>query len=104
MVYSTLSDFVFCIHCALSVSQEKIKNLNTFVNVGCNNLHNIIERQSIHVEQKYHKGAIKDSHIHINCFEKPEGTIDYQSDPVYHERCNKCPKILEVIARAIHER
>ena len=29
-------------------------------------------------------------------------TIDHHSDTVYHERCNKYPKILEVIARAIH--
>ena len=64
--------------------------------------HNIIDRQSIHVERKYHKDAIKDSHNLINRFEKPEGTIDYHSDTVYHERCNKYPEILEVIARAIH--
>ena len=31
-VYSTSSDSVFCIHCALFVSQEKRKKLNTFVN------------------------------------------------------------------------
>ena len=35
-VYSTSSDSVFYIHCALVVSQEKRKNLNKFVNVGCN--------------------------------------------------------------------
>ena len=29
-------------------------------------------------------------------------TIDYHSDTVYHEKCNKYPKILEVISRAIH--
>ena len=101
-VYSISSDSVFCIHCALFVSQEKRKNLNTFVNVGCSDWHNIIERQSIHVERKYHKDTIKDSHNLINRFEKPEGTIAYHSDTVYHERCNKCPEILEVIARAIH--
>ena len=54
------------------------------------------------VEQKYHKDAIKDSHNLINRFEKPEGTIDYHSDTVYRERSNKYPKILEVIAKAIH--
>ena len=36
-VYSTSSDSVFCIHCALFVSQENRKNLNTFVSVGCSN-------------------------------------------------------------------
>ena len=34
-VYSISSDSVLCIHCALFVSQEIRKNLNTFVNVGC---------------------------------------------------------------------
>ena len=33
-VYSTLSDSVFCIHCAQFVSQEKRKNLNKSLNVG----------------------------------------------------------------------
>ena len=64
--------------------------------------HNIIKRPSIHAEQKYHKDAIKDSHNLINRFEKPEGTIDYHSDTVYRKRYNKCQKILEVTARAIH--
>ena len=59
-VFSISSDSVFCIYCVRFVSQEKRKN--TFVNVGCSNLHNITERQSIHVERKYHKDAIiKDS-------------------------------------------
>ena len=100
-VYSISSDSVLCIHCALFVSQEKRKNLNAFVNVGCSDWHNIIERQSIHVERKYHKDAIKNSHNLINRFEKPEGTIDYHPDTVYHESCDKYPKILEDVARAI---
>ena len=87
-----LNDSVFCIHCALFVSQEKRKNLNIYINVGCNNWHNIIEKQLIHTEHKYHKDAIKDSHNLINRFEKPEGTIEY-SDTVYLERCNKYSKI-----------
>ena len=74
--------------------------LLTFVNVDCNNWHNIIKRQSIHVKQNYHKDTSKDSHNLINCFEKPEVTSYYHSDNVYRERCNKCPKVLEVIARA----
>ena len=65
-VYSTSSDSIFCIHYALFVSQEK----STFVHVGCGDWHNIIERQSIHVERKDHKDAIKDSHDLINRFEK----------------------------------
>ena len=65
-VYSASSDFVFCINCALFVSQEKRKNLNTFVNVGCSDWHNIIEKQSIHLERKYHKDAIKDFHNIMN--------------------------------------
>ena len=69
-VYSISSDSVSSIHCALFVSQEKRKNLNTFVNVGCGDWHNIIERQSIHVERKYHKNATKDSVNLINRFEK----------------------------------
>ena len=89
---------MFCINCVLFVSQENRKNLNTFVNFGCSDWHNIIERQSIHVEQKYHKDAIKDSHDLINCFEKPEGTIEYHLDTFYHEKCNKYPKF----ARTIH--
>ena len=102
-VYSISSDSVFCIHCALFVSQEKRKNLNTFVNFSCSDWHNIIEiRQLIRVARKYHTDAIKDSHNLINCFEKPEGTIDYHSDTAYHEKCNKYPKILEDIVRAIH--
>ena len=84
------------------MSQEKRKNLNTFVNVGCSDWQNIIKRQSIHVERKYHKDAIKDYHNLINRFEKPEGNINYHPDTVYHERCNKYLKTLEVIARAIH--
>ena len=100
-VYSISSDSVLCIHCALFVSQEKRKNLNAFVNVGCSDWHNIIERQSIHVERKYHKDAIKNSHNLINRFEKPEGTIDYHPDTVYHESCDKYPKTLEDVARAI---
>ena len=67
--YSISSDSVFCIHCALFVSQEIRKSLNTFVNVGCNDWHNFIERQSIHVKRNYHKDAIKDSHNLINRFE-----------------------------------
>ena len=90
-VYSISSDSLFCIHCALFASQEKRKNLNT-LNVGCSDWRNIIERQSIHVERKYYKDAIKDSHNLINCSEKPEGTIDYHSDTVYHERCNEYSK------------
>ena len=43
----------------LFLSQEKRKNLNTFIKDGCSKWHNIIERQSIHVEQKHHKDAIK---------------------------------------------
>ena len=101
-VYTTSSDSVFCIHCALFVSQEKRKNLNTFVNACSSHWHNIIERQSIYVERKYHKDVIKDSHNLINHFEKPEGTTDYHLDTIYRERCNKYPKILEFIARAIH--
>ena len=58
-VYSISSDSVFYIHCALFVSQEKTKNLNTFIKDGCSDWHNIIERQSIHVEQKHLKDAIK---------------------------------------------
>ena len=65
-VYSASSDFVFCIYCALFVSQEKRKNLNTFVNIGCSDWHNIIEKQSIHLERKYHKDAIKDFHNIMN--------------------------------------
>ena len=98
-IYTTSSDSVFCIHGALFVSQEKRKNLNR--ERICSNWNNIIERQSIHSEQKFHKDATKDCHNLINRFEKPKGTIDYHSDAVYRERCNKYPKILEVIARAI---
>ena len=75
--------------------------MNTFVHVGCSDWY-VIERQSIYVERKDHKDAIKDSHNLINRFEKPEGIIDYHSETVYRERCNKYPKILEVIARDIH--
>ena len=99
-VYSTSSNSIFSIHCAVFISQEKRKNLNTFVNVGCNDWHNIIERQSIHVERKLHKDAIKNAHNIINRLEKPEGTIYYHSDVVYHDRCNKYPKILEVIVKS----
>ena len=101
-VYSVSSDSVFCIHCALFLPQEKRKNVNTFVNVGCSGWHNIIERESNHLERKYHKDIMEDSHDLINRFEKPEGTIDYHSSTIYQERCNKYPKILEIIARAIH--
>ena len=69
-IYSTSSDSVFCIHYVLFVSQEKKKKLNTFLHVRCSDWHNIIERQSIHVERKDHKDAIKDSHNLINRFEK----------------------------------
>ena len=104
-VYSTSSDSVFYINCELIcislrthlhlfVSQEKRKNLNTFVNVGFCDWRNVIERQSIHVEQKYHKDAIKESHNLIDCFEKPEGIIDYHSEAIYHETCSKCQTYL----------
>ena len=33
--------------------------------------------------------------------EKSEVTVDYHSDTVYRERCNKYQNFLEVIARAI---
>ena len=56
-LYSTSNDSVFYIHCAL-FSQENRKNLNTFVIIGLNDCHNIIERESIHVERKYNKDAI----------------------------------------------
>ena len=36
--------------------------MNTFVNVDCNDWHNIIERQPIQVERKYGKDAVNDSH------------------------------------------
>ena len=39
--------------------------------------------------------AIKDSHSLISSV-KPEGTIDYYSDTVYRERCNKYTKYLFV--------
>ena len=39
--------------------QGKRKNLKTFVNVGCNDWHNIIERQSIHEEQNIIKMLLK---------------------------------------------
>ena len=99
----TSSDSAFCIHCALFLFQEKIKDLNTFLNVGCNDWRNIIVRQSIHIKWKYHKDAIKNPHYLINYrFEKPEGTIDYHSDTVYRDRCSKHSNILEVVIRAIH--
>ena len=46
----TSSDSAFCIHCALFLFQEKIKDLSTFLNVGCNDWRNIIVRQSIHIK------------------------------------------------------
>ena len=92
-----MSDSIFCIHCALFVSQEKRKNLNIH-----NDWYNVIERQSIHEERKYYKHAIKDSHNLINRFETPEGTIDYHSYTAYLELCKKHPKILEVVIRAVH--
>ena len=101
-VFSTSSDSVFCINCVIFVSQESRKNLNTFVNIGWSDWHNIIERQSTHVERKCHKDTIKDSHNLIHRFEKPEGNIDYHSDTVYRERCNKYPNFSEVIASSIH--
>ena len=98
-VHQAILSFASIAHC---LCLKKRKNLNTFVNACSSNWHNIIERQSIYVERKYHKYVIKDSHNLINHFEKPEGTIDYHSDTIYRERCNKYPKILEFIARAIH--
>ena len=56
-VYTTSSDSVFCIHGALFVSQEKRKNLNR--ERICSNWNNIIERQSIHPEQKFIKMLLK---------------------------------------------
>ena len=84
------------------VSEEKRKNLNAFSNVGCNDWHNITEKQSIRVEPKFYEDAFKDFYSLINRVEKPKGTVDYNSDIAYREKCNKYPKDLEVIARAIH--
>ena len=54
----------------------------------------------MHVEQKYHKDSIKDSHILVSCFEKAEGTA---------RRCKqripftvRDPKILGFIPGVIH--
>ena len=98
-LYQVILYFAFIAH---YLYLKKRKNLNTFVNFGCSDCCNIIERQSIHVERQYHKDAIKDSHNLINRFEKPEVTIDYHSDTAYHERYNNHSKILEFIARAIN--
>ena len=98
-LYQVILYFAFTAH---YLYLKKRKNLNTFVNFGCSDCCNIIERQSIHVERQYHKDAIKDSHNLINRFEKPEVTIDYHSDTAYHERYNKHSKILEFIARTIN--
>ena len=76
--------------------------MKTFLNVDCNDWHNVTESEPIHVERKYHKDAIKDSHYRINSFEKPDGTIDFHPDTVSHGSRNKNPKILEVIAMDIH--
>ena len=95
------NSILFC-YCVLLLLQKKKKNLNTFVNVSSTSYLKINDRKLTHVEQNYHRDIIAKVQNLFHCPKIPQGTINYHADNFLCEGSSVYPKILEVIARAIH--
>lgn len=101
-VYSEQEDGVFCLYCALFVSDEKRLSLGGFVNKGYSQWHNIQEKKSRHQSNPYHEQAFQHAVGLIERFEQPENTLPVKLDSITAERYRKYPIILNILARVVH--
>ena len=93
-MYIKKEDAVYCINCALFSPTVKKRTWGYFVNTGYKGWNNIHEKQTLHIGNKYHDDATKQT----------SGIIDipHQTNDNLKERQKTYPKIVEALARIMH--
>ena len=93
-MYIKKEDAVYCINCVLFSPTVKKRTWRYFVNTGYKGWNNIHEKQTLHIGNKYHDDATKETSGIIN--------IPHQTNDNLKERQKTYPKIVETLARIIH--
>ena len=101
-VYSKKEDAVYCINCALFLPTDKRRALGSFVNTGYKGWNNIHDKQTLHIDNKYHGDVTKETSGIITKFEEPSNIIPRQTNVTLKERQKTYPMIVEALARIIH--
>ncbi|XP_065678132.1 uncharacterized protein LOC136093132 [Hydra vulgaris] len=101
-VYSKSEDAVYCIYCTLFLKQNKKNFLGAFVNRGYKEWHIILEKQKLHIDNKYHREAIEQANGICCCFKDPRQTISLQSDSTLKNQQQMYPYIVETLGRILH--
>ena len=88
---------VYCINYVLSPPTNKRRALGSFVNTGYKGWNNVHEKQTLHIDNKYHNDATKEASGIIAGISYPHQTSD-----TLKERQKTYPKIVEALATIIH--